>query len=180
MKKTTTTTATLLVTLALTGCLQAPEFKAAPSTMPAIEDKNRRIAEATVHTGPWTADDVIVSGSTPELHADAQQALDSHASYHDGMGGGKYRQHLYAVNVGGEDRWLNITEAKSETAGAVEFVLDSDFSSIGLRPMAKDVTCSLVRFGLDDNEAVSWLKSLTLTASKTSKSFTFTDISQCS
>lgn len=179
MKRAATITALATATLALAGCMQPVQFEAAPETMPAIEAKDMPSTQPAVHNGPWTADDVKVSGATPELKADAQKALDSHVSYYDGMVSGKYRQHLYSVNVGGVDRWLNIIEAKSDNVGSVELVLDSDLNSAALEPVTSDVACSLVRFGLKDKDAVSWLKSLKLTSAENGDSFTFTDISWC-
>ncbi len=164
--------------LALTGCT-AVEVEPAPQTAPAVPTDSKMASETAGHEGPWTVDDVKVSGATAELEAQAQQALDSHVAYYAGISGGKYGQHLYALNAGGIDRWLNITEVKSDMHGAVEFVLDSYYTSPALRSVATREVCSLLRFGTADKEALSGLQSLTLTATDTGESFTVSDDVQC-
>ncbi|MHC6177364.1 hypothetical protein [Glutamicibacter sp. X7] len=164
--------------LALTGCTAA-EVEPAPQTAPAVPTDSKSAAGTAGREGLWTVDDVKVSGATAELEAQAQQALDSHVAYYAGISGGKYGQHLYALNAGGIDRWLNITEVKSDMHGAVEFVLDSYYTSPALRSVATREVCSLLRFGTADKEAVSGLQSLTLTATDTGESFTVSDDVQC-
>lgn len=164
--------------LVLTGCT-AVEIEPAPQTAPAVPTGSKPVTVTAASEVPWTGDDVRISGATVELEAQAQQALDSHAAYYAGISGGKYGQHLYAVNVAGIDRWLNITEVSSDARGAVEFVLDSNYRSVALERLAAHEACALVRFGTDDIGAVSWLKSFTLTSADSGDSSTFSDIEWC-